>query len=148
MSAAVAVHITPDGRCGQTELFTAGGPLTGSVKAAKVWPGADENLELTISFEDLSSVRWVKNQVNTKWMNSTDTRIAYRWTNHGEDDEILDDQETEDTIGCDGWSVRLNIRTKTAAELRVDMLLIPVKLDSLTEAVSYTHLTLPTKRIV
>ena len=36
LSAAVAIHVTPDARCGQAELVTMGGPLNGSIKASKI----------------------------------------------------------------------------------------------------------------
>ena len=126
-----------------------GGPLNGSIKASKIWPGAHENLELSVSFEDLSAIRWLRNETVTNWIDSHDSKIAYHWTDHTEGDDPLDDQDTENDISCEGFSVRLNIRPKTATELKVDILVIPVKLSELTQEThqNFDHPRFPSFRM-
>ena len=134
LSAAVAVHLTNDGRCGQAELINLGGPLSGSIKASKVWPNSAEELEPTVLIEDINQVKCHRNLMSSKWYDSKDPKISYKWSKHSnEDDDPLDDQETEVEVNCTGFSIRLNFRPKTSSELRVDMLLVPVKTQALTE---------------
>ena len=134
LSATVAINITNDGRCGQSELVNLGGPLSGSIKASKVWQNCPEDLELTVLIEDTNALRCQRGLLSTRWYDSKDNRISYKWSQHAnEDDDALDDNDTETDISCTGFSIRLNFRPKTASELRVDMLLVPVKAESLTE---------------
>ena len=137
-SATVAIHLTPDGRCGPTEVVSFGGPLTVSFTAKKLWPTSEDSLELIVTLEDLNQVKWVQNNLHTNWFDSKDARITYKWVNHEpntprEDEEALDEDECEADIACTGFSFRLNLRPKSATELRLDTLIVPVSLAAFSD---------------
>ena len=138
LSACIAIHVTGEGRCGQTEFFTFGGPLTLPFKPRKAWPNAADDLELAITINDLNSIVWPRGKTVSPWIDSKDNKVSYRWINvdpqsSREDTDALDELDTENELNCTGWCVRLNIRPKSSTELRIDALLIPVKLESLKD---------------
>ena len=138
LSATIAVHLTPDGRCGQSEIIAFGGPLSVNIQAKKLWPTADDKRELIITIEDLNQVKWIRNFMYTNWMDSKDPKISFKWIDHDtslprEDADDLDEEEAEGEIACTGWSVRLNMRPKSSTELRLDTLIVPVALSAFTE---------------
>ena len=114
LAACIALHVTPEGRVGQAEFVTFGGPVTLPFTAKKAWPNAPEELELIITINDLNNIVWPREKSTSSWIDYKDNRVSYRWISRDplsnrEDSDALDDQETEDDINCSGWSVRLNL---------------------------------------
>ena len=78
LSAVIAIHLTPEGRAGQTELVTFGSPLTLPFKAKKAWPTANEELELIISVTDLKLITWPRGKTCSPWLDSEVTKVNFR----------------------------------------------------------------------
>ena len=138
LSATIAVHLTPEGRCGPTEIIAFGGPLSVSIQAKKLWPSAPDQRELIITIEEINQVKWIRNYMYTNWIDSKDPKVSFKWIDHDpnssrDEADALDEEESETEIGCAGWSLRLNLRPKSATELRLDTLIVPVPLSEFTE---------------